>query len=109
MELWVQHLLGVQIKISAVTRIEDERWVWHCGLDVESTAILNSLYEGEDVSEERLRRLICLFQVEFKNPAEMRSDLAGRPVYLGLAIDANLTLRLKPQNLLLNLPLARLA
>lgn len=109
MELWVQHLLGVQLKISAVTRIEDERWVWHCGLDAESTAILNSLYEGEEVSEERLRRLICLFQVEFKNPAEMRSDLAGRPVYLGLAVDANLTLRLKPQNLLLNLPLARLA
>lgn len=107
MELWVEHLLGVQINISAVTRIQDERWVWHCGLDAESTAILNRLYAGEEVPEERLRRLICLFHVAFKNPADMRSDLAGRPVYLGLAVDANLTLRLKPQNLLLNLPVAQ--
>jgi hypothetical protein len=36
----------------------------------------------------------------------MRADLAGRPVYLGLAITAAQTLKLKPQNLLLNLPLA---
>jgi hypothetical protein len=31
---------------------------------------------------------------------------AGKPVYLGLCTDANDVLRLKPQNLLLNLPLA---
>jgi hypothetical protein len=37
----------------------------------------------------------------------MRSDIAGRPVYLAMAMDSNHRLRLKPQNLLLNLPLAR--
>jgi hypothetical protein len=109
LESWVEHLLGVRVKISAVTRIEDERWVWHCGLDVESSAILNELYEGREVTNERLRRLIGLFRMDFEDSAEMRNDLAGRPVYLGLAVDADMTLRLKPQNLLLNLPLARLA
>ena len=37
------------------------------------------------------------------------ADVAGRPVYLGLAMDAEQVLKLKPQNLLLNLPLAALS
>jgi hypothetical protein len=37
----------------------------------------------------------------------MHADVAGRPVYLGLAANAQGQLRMKPQNLLLNLPLAR--
>jgi hypothetical protein len=35
----------------------------------------------------------------------MRPDIAGRVVYLGLSADENELLRMKPQNLLLNLPL----
>jgi hypothetical protein len=37
----------------------------------------------------------------------MRPAIAGRPVYLAMAMDRENRLRLKPQNLLLNLPLAR--
>jgi hypothetical protein len=37
----------------------------------------------------------------------MRPEVAGAPVFLGLAATADGTLRMKPQNLLLNLPLAR--
>ena len=43
----------------------------------------------------------------FANPADMRPPLAGRPVYLAMAMNADKVLKLKPQNLLLNLPLAR--
>jgi hypothetical protein len=38
----------------------------------------------------------------------MRADVAGKTVYLGLAHGADGVLKLKPQNLLLNLPLAGL-
>ncbi len=54
-----------------------------------------------------MRRLVSLFRLDFDDPAEMRADVAGRPVYLGLMMDAEGLLRLKPQNLLLNLPLAK--
>jgi hypothetical protein len=37
----------------------------------------------------------------------MRPEIAGAPVFLGLAMTPDGTLRMKPQNLLLNLPLAR--
>ena len=35
----------------------------------------------------------------------MRPAIAGRPVYLAMAMDGEQRLKLKPQNLLLNLPL----
>ena len=106
LERWVAHLLGVQVAITPLQKIADAAWRWHVGLDVESMALLNDLYEDRAVEAERMQRLISLFKLEFANPAEMRTDVAGKPVYLGLAMTAQGTLRLKPQNLLLNLPLA---
>ena len=37
----------------------------------------------------------------------LRPEVAGKPVYLAMAMDEANRLSLKPQNLLLNLPLAR--
>lgn len=106
MESWIEHFSGAEVQIQPVQKITDEKWVWHIGLDAEASAILNDLYDGNDVEEERLARLISLFRLEFKDPSLMRPDIAGRPVYLGLAMTENKRLRLKPQNLLVNLPLA---
>lgn len=107
LERWVAHLAGVRVAIEPVERVADERWRWHSGLDVESTAILNALYRGESVPEQTLARLVALFRLEFADPANALAEAAGRPVYLGLACREDRTLRMKPQNLLLNLPLRR--
>ena len=106
LQRWVQQLLGVDVRIEPVHRIDDEQWRWHVGLDAEASALLNDLYEGNPVDEERRNRLISLFRLTFANTAEMRRDVAGKPVYLGLMATPGGLLRLKPQNLLLNLPLA---
>ena len=50
--------------------------------------------------------MISLFQLTFPDQTDMRADVAGKPVYLGLAVTADNQLKLKPQNLLLNLPFA---
>ena len=106
LERWIAHLLGVQVRVTPMQKIADEAWRWHVGLDAESMTLLNDLYEARPVESERLQRLVSLFRLEFADPAEMRADVAGKPVYLGLAMKPDGTLRLKPQNLLLNLPLA---
>ncbi len=106
---WVRHFRGVDVTIEPVGMISDDRWVWHVGLDTESSAILNDLYAGDDIEETRMARLLSLFRLEFKDPAAMRVDVAGRPIYLGMAMTADNVLRLKPQNLLVNLPLAETA
>lgn len=106
LETWIMHFLGVDVAVTPVTSITDEKWVWHVGLDTTSTAILNALYKGEDVPEEELANLLSLFRLEFRAPEAMMPSIAGRPVYLGLSKDPSGILRMKPQNLLVNLPLA---
>jgi hypothetical protein len=107
LERWVVHFTGAAVRIEPLRAIDDARWSWHVGLDAEASALLNDLYNGVPVDEVRMARLLCLFQLEFADPAAMRPALAGKPVYLGMAMDDASRLRLKPQNLLLNLPLAR--
>ncbi|HEX4943125.1 MAG TPA: DUF6352 family protein [Usitatibacteraceae bacterium] len=109
LERWVAHLAGVRVAIEPLARIEDERWRWHAGLDVESTAILNALFRGESVSDEARSRLVSLFRLTFADAGDALPEAAGRPVYLGLAFRDDHTLKLKPQNLLVNLPLARMS
>ena len=107
LERWIKHFLQVDVRIQTDKEIVDEHWVWHVGLDAQASSILNDLYTGAEVSEERHRRLMCLFRLEFVNPADMLAAVAGRPVYLAMAMDEKNQLKLKPQNLLLNLPLAQ--
>jgi len=106
LEKWVRHFHGVEVKIQAESRVEDPSWRWHLGLDVESTALLNDLYLGHEVESERQQRLISLFRLSFVDAQHMRAAVRGKPVYQGLAMGPEGLLKLKPQNLLLNLPLA---
>lgn len=107
LERWIAHFLAVEVRIVPERRIDDDRWMWHAGLDAEASSILDDLYNRVDVEDERMARLLCLFRLEFANAADMRPALAGRPVYLAMAMDRDQRLKLKPQNLLTNLPLAR--
>jgi hypothetical protein len=107
LEVWVGHFTGAAVRIQPVQQIDDERWIWHVGLDAEASTFLNDLYQGAAIDEARRARLLALFRLEFRDPAAMLERVRGRPVYLGLAMTAAQRLRLKPQNLLANLPLAR--
>jgi hypothetical protein len=106
---WVAHFHGVNVQVRPVREIPDAEWVWHVGLDAEATAMLNEIYNGGEIEEERMKRIIGLYRMDFSDPAALRPELAGAPVFLGLAMAADGTLRMKPQNLLMNLPLARRA
>lgn len=108
LERWVEHFLGVRVVIRHERAIDDAHWVWHVGLDAEASALMNDLYNEAEIDEARMKRLLCLFRLDFQNPADMRPAIAGRPVYLAMAMNQDGLLKLKPQNLLLNLPLARL-
>lgn len=107
LEKWIGHFLGVDVTITPQTSIQDDRWVWHVGLDASATEILNALYQDEIVEEDKLKQILSLFRLEFKNASHMRAEIAGKPVYLGLAMDSFNLLKVKPQNLLINLPLAQ--
>ena len=107
LERWIAHFHGTPVTIRPQRAIDDTHWRWHVGLDAEASGILNDLFNKVEVDEARMARLLCLFQLDFTNPTDMRESLRGSPVYLAMAMDEANRLRLKPQNLLMNLPLAR--
>ena len=107
LERWIAHFLQVRVRVQTDREIVDAHWVWHVGLDAQASGILNDLYQGDAVDEARLGRLLCLFRLEFVSPSDMLAAVAGRPVYLAMAMDEQHRLKLKLQNLLLNLPLSR--
>jgi hypothetical protein len=104
-EAWIGHFLSTPVKIKPLRQIDEHPWAWHAGLDAESTAILNDLWAGTLVEQGRMRRILSLFALQFEDPAAMRQDVAGRTVYLALSADEAGAVKMKPQNLLLNLPL----
>lgn len=108
-EKWIRHFYDVAVVVRPLRSIEAKHWAWHIGLDAEATGILNDLYAGVELNAARNRRILSLFQLDFVDPSVVRADVAGRPVYLATAMNTSDILRIKPQNLLVNLPLATIS
>jgi Family of unknown function (DUF6352) len=106
LERWIRHFFELDLAVQPLREIRDARWVWHVGLDAQSTALLNDLWRGQEVEPGRMRQLLALFRLDIAETAILRPEVAGRPIYLGLGMDEENVVRLKPQNLLINLPLA---
>lgn len=106
LEKWVARMMGLRVRIQPRQRLADEAWRWHIGLDRTASSLLNRLYDGDILEDGERAKIIALFQMEIEDRSRVAPAIAESPVYLGLAMDAQRRLRLKPQNLLLNLPLA---
>lgn len=107
LEKWIKHFLGVSVRITPMQQITDPKWSWHVGLDAAATEILNKLYNKELVEADELQKVICLFRLDFIDEAAVAKTQAGKPVYMAIAMNDQKQLKLKPQNLLFNLPLAK--
>jgi len=102
-EAWVFHFLKTEVRVTPIRKIDEERWAWHIGLDAESSEILNELWGGREIEQGRMRNILALFALEFADVRAMRAEMRGRTVYLALAAEDGVV-KMKPQNLLLNLP-----
>jgi hypothetical protein len=107
LEAWAAHLVGLKVRVQPMQSIRDERWSWHVGLDAEASRILNALYEGRALAPDETDRVVALFRLESLDRDALLDSMRGKPVYLGLAMTASRVLKMKPQNLLTNLPLRR--
>lgn len=106
LETWVRHMLGITTRVEPVESVENESWHWFVGLDQEGTRIGNALWNGEEPADDGRQRIVAIFRLTFEDPREMASRVAGKPVYLILGMTPNRIIRVKPQNLLVGLPLA---
>jgi uncharacterized protein DUF6352 len=108
MQRWIEHLLNLQVAIEPMKELNDVNLRWYVGLDAESTKIGDRLWNGEDIDEDTMRRLVGLFRFTFRDPEAMLERVRGEPVYLILAMSPDRILRMKPQNLLMGLPVRQL-
>ncbi len=104
-EHWINHFLGLSVRVQPVQRIDDESWTWHIGLDAEATRLLNKLYDGESLSLDEETSIIGLFRMEVLDRNAIIDRVRGKPIWLALAKNAAGKLVMKPQNLIVNMPL----
>jgi hypothetical protein len=100
LERWLEHMLGLSARICPLDRIEDEDWFWFVGLDAEGTRIGNALWQDKEPDNGAMERVVALFSLVLPEIKE----IAGRPIYLILAMTPNQIVRMKPQNVLVGLP-----
>lgn len=108
MQRWIAHLLGVAVVIEPLTEMRDVNLHWYVGLDADGTRIGDQLWNGEEIDEATMGRVVGLFRLTFADPEVMLDKVRGEAVYLILAMTADNLIRMKPQNLVTGLPIRHL-
>jgi len=104
-EAWVRHFLKLEVRVQPRTAIQNEDWRWHIGLDAQATALLNALYRGKTLEPKAQERIIALFDMTIPDQALVMEAVRGQPIHIALAMTPDKRVKMKPQNLLFNLPL----
>jgi hypothetical protein len=73
-------------------------------LDSNATRIGDTLWRGATLDPAAPEFLIGLYRLTFRDAARVADPAKGSPTYLFVAASADMTLRLKPQNLVTGLP-----
>ena len=108
MRRWVRHLLNVEVEIEPLTELKEAKFTWYVGLDADGSRIGDTLWNGEELDETTAASVVGIFRLTFPDPDIVMEKVKGDPVYLLLAMTPDKLLRLKPQNLVTGLPVARL-
>jgi hypothetical protein len=108
MRRFVAHLLGVEVRIEPLTELRDVALAWYVGLDADATKIGDLLWDGEEIDEAAMARVVGLFRMSFDDPGVVLDKVKGEPVYLILAMTPDRLIRMKPQNLVTGLPIKHL-
>ncbi len=105
-EAWLRHLLHLEVRVEPVAKVQDEDWRWFVGLDAEATRIGNAVWNGDRLSGDTLSRVLAMFRMSAPDSSRIDPKVAGHPIYLFMAMNSERRLTVKPQNLVVGLPLA---
>jgi len=102
---WLRHLLAIDVIVEPLAEVHNAGLSWYVGLSSEATRIGDAIWYGGELDEVMRARLVGLFRLIFREPADMIEKVRGEPVYLLVATGPDGVLRLKPQNLVTGLPI----
>jgi hypothetical protein len=102
---WISHLLDIDVAVDPVSEIRDAMLTWYVGMDSSASRIGDRIWNGEDLEPATRELIVGLYRLVFADETEVVAQARGSPTYLIAAADIDMTLRLKPQNLIAGLPL----
>jgi hypothetical protein len=105
LERWIAHLLGLDVTVEPVAEPGEVALSWYVGLDAEATRLGDTLWRGGALDPDDGASVVAVFRLTFADPNLALEQLAGEPIFLILAMNAERVLRMKPQNLLTGLPI----
>ncbi len=100
-EVWIEHLLGRKVSVSALNEVPNTDLRWFVGLDPVGTEIGNALW-NDTVPK---NSLVGIYALTFASYDGIEPGIEGHPVYLLLGMGSDNVIRCKPQNLVTNLPI----
>jgi hypothetical protein len=103
-ERWVAHLLSVRVTVEPLVELQNAPFAWYVGLDADATHIGDALWKGESIDDGLRERVVALYRLMFDDPRVLMQNIHGEDIYLLAAMSTDKVLRLKPQNLLVGLP-----
>jgi len=104
---WIAHLLRIEVQVQPLAELQDAPFVWYVGLDAEATRFGDALWQGEELDEVTRGRVVGLYRLTFNDTGEADDKVRDQAVYLIAAMTADKVLRIKPQNLIVGLPVRR--
>src|SRR6202035_1031500 len=94
---WLSHLLAIDVAVEPLTELHGASWSWYVGLSSDATGIGDTIWNGGEFDGTMRARLVGLFRLTFRDPADMIEKVRGEPVYLLAAATPDDELRLEPQ------------
>jgi hypothetical protein len=104
-ETVLRHLLAIEAEIEPLIELRDAPLAWYVGLDAAATKIGDRLWNGEELDAATAGRVLGIYRLRIADSARVAPQFAGADVYLILAMTPDGMLRVKPQNLLVGLPI----
>ncbi len=105
---FIAHLLAIEVRIEPLVEVSDVPFTWYVGLDAVGTGIGDALWNGETLDDAARARIVGLYRLAFADLASVEPKIGNEPVYLILAMTPDHVVRMKPQNLVVGLPIRRL-
>jgi hypothetical protein len=96
LQTFIRHMLAVEAEIEPLVAVRDVPLTWYVGLDADGTKIGDLLWRGAELDQATAERIVALYRLTLRGAAD--------PVYLILAMAPDRVMRIKPQNLLVGLP-----
>jgi hypothetical protein len=102
---FLRHMLAIEADIEPLVEVRNVPLAWYVGLDAAATKIGDQLWNGDELDAATAGRVLGLYRVKFRDATGLSEQLAGEGIYLILATTPDGMLRLKPQNLVVGLPI----